>query len=69
MDKEMEILKKLIANRLDGLTKSSFKGKSKDVLNKLIKDGFAKIVKVNRGERVFISEKGEIEYINKISKD
>lgn len=71
MDKEIEILSKLIEKRNDGIAKSKLAstGNKKEILNKLIKDRLVIVKKVGTGERVFITEKGEIEFIKEMSKD
>jgi len=73
MDKKIEILSKLIENRNIGLKQSSL-GKSdkiKNLLNQLLKEGLIKKEKAKkgRGEIIFITEKGEIEFIKCIEKD
>ncbi len=71
MDEKIKILSKLIENRSVGLTQSSFgRGeKIKKILNELISDGLIKKEKVKKGERFFITEKGEIEFLEGMKKD
>jgi DNA-binding PadR family transcriptional regulator len=72
MEKEVnKILSKLIEKRKDGVGKKDLPSgeKFKEILSKLIKDGFAKSEKVGRGEKFFITEKGEIEFIKRMEKD
>lgn len=71
MDKEIEILSKLIEKRRDGVAKSKLVSteKEKEILNKMIKDELVTVKKFGKGEKVFITEKGEVEFIRRMSKD
>lgn len=68
---KLEILKKLIESKGDGVPKREF-GKSKGVtsqIDQLLKDGLIKEKKVNKKIFLIITEKGEIEFIKEMSKD
>ncbi|MGB9750523.1 MAG: hypothetical protein ACPLWB_06800 [Caldisericia bacterium] len=71
MDDKLKILGKLIEKRNDGIPKSEF-GKSKKILNildELLKNDFIKELKIKKRIFLFITEKGESEFIKKINYD
>jgi len=66
-----KILSKLIEKRVEGIPKSKLiKSKEDETIFKdLLKNGLIKVEKGRRGEKVFITEKGELEFIKNMEKD